>query len=148
MSMVITKRGRNLNMDELVRQNEHVPAVGNTNLNARGDRLGPGGKIIKTKEELDKEYKAMAAYNNSSLTVKSPNVGSISPDNLSGVSVLTPQQAFQRQREAEAARQRAALEAQQAANGDVGVIVDNSAAIDAIDTTATELPKRKITSKG
>jgi hypothetical protein len=145
MSIVITKRGRNLNMDELIRQNEHIPAVGNTNLNARGDRLGPGGKIIKTKEEIDKEYKAMVAYNTSSTTVKAPS-GSITPDNLSGVSVLTPQQAFQRQRDAEAARQRAAQAAQEAANGDVGIIVDNTASIDAIDTT--EAPKRKITNKG
>ena len=34
-------------MDLLRQRNELTPAVGNVRVNARGDELGPGGKIIK-----------------------------------------------------------------------------------------------------
>jgi len=43
-------------MEKLMRQNELVPAVGNMKTNARGDQLGPGGKIIKKREEIVAEY--------------------------------------------------------------------------------------------
>ena len=33
-------------------QNELTVAVGNAKVNARGDELGPGGKIIKKREEV------------------------------------------------------------------------------------------------
>ena len=38
-------------MNKLAMQNEMTVAVGNVRMNARGDLLGPGGKIIKTSEE-------------------------------------------------------------------------------------------------
>jgi hypothetical protein len=46
-----TAKGREIDMMKLVRQNELVPAVGNAKVNARGDKLGPGGKIIVKREE-------------------------------------------------------------------------------------------------
>jgi hypothetical protein len=46
-----TAKGREIDMMKLVRQNELVPAVGNAKVNARGDKLGPGGKIIIKREE-------------------------------------------------------------------------------------------------
>ena len=46
-----TAKGREIDMIKLVRQNELVPAVGNAKVNARGDKLGPGGKIIVKREE-------------------------------------------------------------------------------------------------
>jgi hypothetical protein len=61
--MYKTAQGRSIDMDKLMRQNELVPAVGNAKVNARGDKLGPGGEIIKTREEIVAEY-----YN------KNPNV--------------------------------------------------------------------------
>lgn len=45
-------KGQEINFDLLARQNQHTVAIGNANLNARGDRLGPGGKIIETAEEI------------------------------------------------------------------------------------------------
>ena len=47
-----TARGKQIDMIKLATQNELVPAVGNANVNARGDKLGSGGKIVKRREEL------------------------------------------------------------------------------------------------
>lgn len=50
-----TMKGKQIDIDLLRKRNEMTPAVGNMNVNARGDELGPGGEIIKTKEETLKE---------------------------------------------------------------------------------------------
>jgi len=47
-----TARGKEIDMGKLVQQNELSIAVGNAKVNARGDKLGPGGTIIQpTKKE-------------------------------------------------------------------------------------------------
>lgn len=51
-----TAKGREFNMDQLRQKNELAPAVGNIKVNARGDELGPGGRIIKRRTELLDEY--------------------------------------------------------------------------------------------
>lgn len=51
-----TMQGRIIDMEKLMRQNELMPAVGNVRVNARGDELGPGGKIIKRREDVVNEY--------------------------------------------------------------------------------------------
>ena len=51
-----TMRGKTIDMDILAKRNELTPAVGNARVNARGDELGPGGKIIKKREDVIKEY--------------------------------------------------------------------------------------------
>jgi hypothetical protein len=47
-----TAKGAHIDMLKLVKQNEMVIAVGNAKVNARGDKLGPGGVIIKKREEI------------------------------------------------------------------------------------------------
>jgi hypothetical protein len=49
-------RGKAVDMEKLNLQNELLPAVGNVRVNARGDELGPGGKIVKTREEILQDY--------------------------------------------------------------------------------------------
>ena len=49
-------QGKQIDMDLLRKKNELTPAVGNARVNARGDELGPGGKIIKKREDVVKEY--------------------------------------------------------------------------------------------
>jgi hypothetical protein len=49
-------QGKQLDMDLLRQRNELTPAVGNAKVNARGDELGPGGKIIKKREDVLKDY--------------------------------------------------------------------------------------------
>jgi hypothetical protein len=51
-----TMQGKEIDMEKLMRQNELTQAVSNKNVNARGDELGPGGKIIKKREEVIAEY--------------------------------------------------------------------------------------------
>ena len=51
-----TMQGRQVDMDLLRQKNELTPAVGNAKVNARGDELGPGGKIIKTREQVLADY--------------------------------------------------------------------------------------------
>jgi hypothetical protein len=49
-------RGKVVDMEKLMSRNELTPAVGNAGYNARGDRIGPGGKIIQTREEMMAQY--------------------------------------------------------------------------------------------
>ena len=51
-----TMQGKQVDMDLLRQRNELTPAVGNARVNARGDELGPGGKIIKKREDVLGEY--------------------------------------------------------------------------------------------
>lgn len=50
--------GKIVDMDLLRQRNELVPAVGNARVNARGDELGPGGKIVRKREEILKDFYA------------------------------------------------------------------------------------------
>lgn len=45
-------RGQSIDIDMMKFQNQHTTALGNANMNARGDKLGAGGTIVKTREEL------------------------------------------------------------------------------------------------
>ena len=47
-----TARGISVDMDRLRLANEQTIAVGNMKVNARGDQLGAGGKIIKTRQQV------------------------------------------------------------------------------------------------
>jgi hypothetical protein len=49
-------KGKVVDLDLLIKRNELTPAVGNARVNARGDELGPGGKIIRKREEVMQDY--------------------------------------------------------------------------------------------
>jgi|TARA_A200000159_G_scaffold56355_1_gene52133 hypothetical protein len=51
-----TMQGKQVDMDLLRKKNELTPAVGNARVNARGDELGPGGKIVRKREQVIKDY--------------------------------------------------------------------------------------------
>lgn len=51
-----TAQGKKIDLDLLIQRNELTPAVGNVRVNARGDELGPGGKIIKKREDVMSDY--------------------------------------------------------------------------------------------
>ena len=48
--------GKEVDMEKLRNQNELTLAVGNARVNARGDEIGPGGKIIRKREDVVSEY--------------------------------------------------------------------------------------------
>jgi hypothetical protein len=49
-------RGKEVDMEKLSIRNETEIAVGNAKLNARGDEIGVGGKIVRTREQILKDY--------------------------------------------------------------------------------------------
>jgi rRNA maturation endonuclease Nob1 len=74
-----TMQGKEIDMEQLMARNETMPAVGNVRVNARGDELGPDGKIIKTREAVLAEY-----YDNDPRTVSDEEIS------LSQVKINTP----------------------------------------------------------
>ncbi len=54
--MYKTMQGKQVDMEKLMSQNELMPAIGNVKVNARGDELGRGGKIVRKREEVLAEY--------------------------------------------------------------------------------------------
>ena len=54
--MYRTMQGRMVDIEKLRAANETVQAVGNMNVNARGDVLGPSGQIVTKKETVIKKY--------------------------------------------------------------------------------------------
>jgi hypothetical protein len=54
--MYRTMQGRMVDIEKLRSANESVQAVGNMNVNARGDVLGSGGQVVTPKAEVIKKY--------------------------------------------------------------------------------------------
>ena len=54
--MYKTMQGRMVDIEKLRAANESVQAVGNMNVNARGDVLGPGGNVVTSKETVIQKY--------------------------------------------------------------------------------------------
>ena len=54
--MYRTMQGRMVDIEKLRAANEDIRAVGNMNVNARGDVLGPGGQITTTKADVIAKY--------------------------------------------------------------------------------------------
>lgn len=54
--MYRTMQGKEIDIDKLRIKHENTLAVGNAKMNARGDELGPSGKIVRRREESTVEY--------------------------------------------------------------------------------------------
>ena len=85
--MVRSMRGASLDMSRLAADNAHKIAIGNASMNARGDRIGPGGKVIKTHEQITSEY-----HTNNPKAVKQVALRNITQE------VLTPAEAVEQLR--------------------------------------------------
>jgi len=58
MAKYRTAHGKTLDIEKLRLQNEKTIAVGNMKVNARGDQLGQGGKVVATRNQLmNQQYK-------------------------------------------------------------------------------------------
>jgi hypothetical protein len=51
-----TALGQVLNIDQMRLSNEYTVAVGNMNVNARGDEVFPSGEISKSRNEIMKDH--------------------------------------------------------------------------------------------
>ena len=56
MATYRTAMGKAIDIDTIRVANENVIAVGNMRTNARGDELGAGGQVVKTRAQLMQEY--------------------------------------------------------------------------------------------
>lgn len=54
--MYRSAQGKMVDVDRLRLTNEDVIAVGNMRVNARGDELGPGGEVIRGRNEVMDDY--------------------------------------------------------------------------------------------
>jgi hypothetical protein len=75
-----TMQGKQIDMDLLRKRNELTPAVGNVRMNARGDELGPGGQVVRKREEILKEYYESSTGVANELAVKKPVVKDLTDD--------------------------------------------------------------------
>ncbi len=78
-----TMQGKEVDMEKLMRQNELMPAVGNISVNARGDELGAGGRIVRKREDLVSDY-----YENNPKVVNKEKSGMVETNDPT-VSVLS-----------------------------------------------------------
>lgn len=53
-----TNKGQVIDMDALTIKGENEVALGNMRVNAKGDKLGDGGKVVQAKEDVAREYYA------------------------------------------------------------------------------------------
>lgn len=53
-----TYRGKEINIQRIIEDGAKTIAAGNMRVNGRGDLIGRGGKILKTREQLELEYVA------------------------------------------------------------------------------------------
>ena len=51
-----TSSGKSVDFGALLLANETAPAIGNMNVNARGDEIDPAGKITQSREQIMREY--------------------------------------------------------------------------------------------
>jgi hypothetical protein len=51
-------RGKEIDMEKMSLRFEKTPAVGNMKVNARGDEIGEGGKVLRTREQVLADYYA------------------------------------------------------------------------------------------
>ena len=56
MAIKKSNRGAPIDMDALIAANKSTPAVGNMNVNASEDLIGPGGEVIQRNEERVRAY--------------------------------------------------------------------------------------------
>lgn len=66
--------GVEIDIGQFIQKNEKAIAIGNARMNARGDKLGPGGKIVKTKEQIIQEY-----YENNPNAVQKVSLTKVEP---------------------------------------------------------------------
>lgn len=141
-------RGKMIDLDAMGTANQDVIAVtgGGMNMNARGDILGPGGKIVKKVEQIQEEYNNINPSGKQKISIADAN--KMKKFALKR-QFLTPEEVQQQIARLEKEKARAKKTAEKvitttemmAHNGPV--IVDNTKELD--DVSDKKLPKSKRT---
>jgi hypothetical protein len=87
MSKHITSKGKVIDMESILAQQGDTVAVGNMKVNAKGDLLGPGGKVVKTADQRAREFyknKDVAVDKNVSVKSTQPVSADYDPSSLKG----------------------------------------------------------------
>lgn len=82
----LSMRGKEIDMDKMRMQNENTIAVGNANMNTRGDVI-KGGKIITRREQVVSDY-----YKSNPNGVKKVNI----KDDFTADNFLSPAEALEK----------------------------------------------------
>lgn len=65
-----TYRGKMIDLETIRRKNEDTVAVGNMGVNARGDKLGPGGRVIAPVQEAARRHHNRTAVSTETVGIK------------------------------------------------------------------------------
>lgn len=87
----LSMRGKSVDMASLMAQNSQKIALGNANMNARGDIIGPGGKVVKPREQLAREY-----HRSNPKAVKQVALRDIKQEVMDSGPPVTPAQAMEK----------------------------------------------------
>lgn len=98
---ITTMLGKTIDVGAVMAQNENTVAIGNANMNARGDIVGNGGEILIRKEQVSQEY-----YRHNPNSVKTVSLKDVQVDVF-----LTPAEAVAEVKKT-IAENKAAMEAQ------------------------------------
>lgn len=78
----LSMRGEVVDFNRLRLRNEKKPALGNANMNARGDLIGENGIVIKTQEQIEAEWNLRIAENQQIVSdVNIKDLGKVKADN-------------------------------------------------------------------
>lgn len=86
MSKVTTLKGREIDINAMRDAHGTTVALGNASMNARGDIVGRGGHVVKSKEQVVRDY-----YDNNP---KAVTVSSVSLKDISDEEMMTPAEAI------------------------------------------------------
>lgn len=86
MSKVTTMRGRQIDLAAIREAHGATVALGNAKMNARGDIIGRGGQVVKSKEDVVRDY-----YDNNP---KAVTVTSVSLKDINDELMMTPAEAI------------------------------------------------------
>jgi len=101
-------RGREVDMSALSARNETKKAIGNANMNARGDEVDSQGRIVRDRAQIARDYYAT-----------NPNAVKTSTLNKISAEILTPEQAVKKAIEQQVADQAAFAEKAKAKQAEV-----------------------------
>lgn len=92
-------RGKIVDMELLRKKNELVPAIGNAKVNARGDELGPGGKIIRKREEIVRDHYQKTARDEQGRYIKKESVKEINVAELTEEEIMIEEEDWEEDKE-------------------------------------------------
>lgn len=77
-----TNRGLVIDYEALMASQGEVTALGNMSVNARGDILGAGGRIVKTRNEVIQEYHQTVGQSQRSVSITEVEQEFLTPQEL------------------------------------------------------------------